>query len=82
MSNYNFIDAATARQLSPSDVQPGDAFPIKVVAVVGHGDDWAAYYGPTNYSDEAVAAIGDKLSAAQAEPLFYVLRNSDRYYRE
>lgn len=82
MSKYNFIDVAAALQLKPSDVQPGDAFPIKVVAVVGHADDWAAYYGPTNWSDELIATSGDKLSAAQAKPLFYALRNSDRYYRE
>jgi len=82
MSNYNFIHAAEARRLSPSDVKPNDAFPIKVVAVAGYGDDWAAYYGPTAWPDEKVAMYGDKLSPDQATPLFFALRHSGRYYRE
>lgn len=82
MSRYNFIHAAEAHNIRPSEVKPNDAFPIKVVAVAGHGDDWAAYYGPTDWSDEEVAQSGEKLLASQAEPLFYALRNSGRYYRE
>lgn len=82
MSRYRFINVAEARNLSPSDVKPSDAFPIKVVAVAGRGDDWAAYYGPTEWTDEEVAESGNKLLAAQAEPLFYALRNSGRFYRE
>jgi len=79
MAQYNFKNKVTT---SPSDVQPNDAFAIKVVAVAGHGNDWSAYYGPSNWSDEMVAESGDKLSAAQAEPLFYVLAASGRTYRE
>jgi hypothetical protein len=82
MPSYNFIHAEQAYNMSPSDVQPRDAFPIKVVAVAGYGNDWAAYYGPTNWSDQEVAESGDKLAASQAEPLFYALRNSGRHYRE
>ena len=79
---YNFIYAAEAHQLSPSDVKDRDIFPIKVVAIAGQGDDWAAYYGPTSWSDTEVAQGGDKLSREQAEPLFFALRNSGRHYRQ
>ena len=66
---------------SPSDVEPGDAFAIKIVAVAGHADDWAAYIGPSEWTAGRVAEQGDKLSPEQAEPLFYVLRKSGRTYR-
>jgi len=79
--NYNFIHAAEARNLSPSNVKDRDTFPIKVVAVAGHGNDWAAYYGPTNWTDKQVAQSGDKLLECQAKPLFFALRESGRHYR-
>ena len=82
MSRYNFIHVIEAYGMSPSDVRDRDTFPIKVVAIAGTGNDWAAYYGPTDWTDERVAMHGDKLSQEQAMPLFYVLRNSGRYYRE
>ena len=79
---YHFIGAEEACNMCPRDVKARDAFPIKVVAVVGFGNDWAAYYGPTRWSDERVAFYGEKLSAEQAEPLFCALRNSGRFYKE
>ena len=79
MPSYNFKNKETIR---PSDVEPDDAFAIKVVAVAGYGNDWAAYYGPSNWSNEMVAKSSDKLSAAQAKPLFHVLAASGRHYRE
>ena len=75
---YRFKDP---RGTSPSDIEPGDAFAIKIVAVAGYVDDWAAYIGPAHWSDERVATQGDKLSPEQAGPLFYVLRASGRVYR-
>jgi len=80
--NYNFISAAEARNLSPSDIEDRDAFPIKVVAVAMAGNLWAAFYAPTDESDEDIARYGDKLTQEQAEPLFLALRNSGRHYRE
>ena len=65
----------------PIEVQDGDMFAVKVVAVVGPNDDWAAYEGPTDWSDERVATEGDKLLLAQAEMLFYVLMATGRGYR-
>ena len=54
---------------------------IKVVAVAGHDNDWSAYMGPSDWTDEEVAQSGDKLPKEQAEPLFYVLRTLRRYRR-
>ena len=79
MAKYTFKNKVTTR---PCDVETGDAFAVKVVAVTGHDDDWVAYEGPSTWSDQLVADSGDKLLAKQAEPLFYVLRASGRRYRE
>lgn len=65
----------------PDNVNEGDAFALKVVAVAGHADDWAAYRGPSDWTDEEVASSGDKLAKEAAEALFYVMRNSGRTYR-
>ena len=78
---YNFIDAAEARNMSPSDVKDGDAFPIKIVAIAGYGNDWSAYHGLSEWTDEYIAMYGEKLTQEQAEPLFFALRNSGRHYR-
>lgn len=67
--------------VSPSDVQDGDAFAVKVVAVAGHDNDWAAYEGPSHWTDNEVAESGDKLLKEQAAPLFHVFRVSERHYR-
>lgn len=79
MPNYKFKNLVTTR---PDSVEYMDAFAVKIVAVVGYNNDWAAYMGPSDWTDEQVAQQGDKLLASQAEPLFYVLRNSGRVYRE
>lgn len=67
---------------SPSDVKTRDAFAIKVVAVAGFADDWAAYRGPSDWPDGLVAEQGDKLSQEAAEALFYVMASSGRQYRD
>lgn len=79
MAKYNFKNLITA---SPSDVEGGDAFAVKVVAVAGFGDDWSAYRGPSDWPDQLVAEQGDKLLRRAAEALFYVMAASNRHYRE
>ena len=54
---------------------------MKVVALAGYVNDWAAYRGPSSWSDEDVAAGGDKISKEAAEALFYAFANSGREYR-
>lgn len=75
---YRFKNFLTT---SPSDIQPGDCFGFKIVAVAGYDYDWAAYIGLTDWEDEQVVRQGDKLLEEQAEPLFYIMRASGRYYR-
>ncbi len=78
MPTYKFRNPVTT---APSDVQDNDAFAVKIIAVAGYGGDWAAYIGPSDWSDERVARSGDKLLKKQAEPLFCVMRHSGRHYR-
>jgi len=66
---------------SPSDVFNGDAFAIKVVAVAYHPHEWAAYQGPSDWSDQLVAESGDKLDERDASALFFVMRHTKRSYR-
>jgi len=67
-------------EMRPGDVQDGDMFAIKVIAVAGHCDDWAAYLGPTSWPDEKVAEVGQKLTQRQVGELFYIM--CERSYRE
>jgi len=66
---------------NPRDLHPGDAFAIKVVAVVGYNWDWCAYQGPSSWGDQEVADSGDKLPEGVATRLFYVLADSGHTYR-
>ncbi len=68
--------------VSPGDVQDGDAFAIKIVAIAGTGGDWAAYVGMSHLTDDEVARSGDKIDAKAAKELFYVLAMSGRGYRQ
>ena len=61
--------SAYARQ-GPGLLGPGDAVIIKVCAVKGQDDDWAAYKGFSYWTDEEVIASGDKLPEAAAAAIF------------
>lgn len=60
----------------------GTAAGYKVVAVCGAANDWSAYRGHLDWSDEQVCMEGDKLSRDAAKALFPSFANSGRYYRE
>ncbi len=75
---YRFRNKA---DVSPADTQPNDAFAIKIVATVGFANDWAAYEGPSNWSDQRVASEGNKIDVGLARRLFFVLGQSGRSYR-
>lgn len=66
----------------PAEIRDNDHIAIKVVAVAGFANDWSAYEGPMDWPDLKVAQQGSKLSAIQAKPLFFAMRNSGRYYRD
>lgn len=65
----------------PGDLHPQDILPKKIVAVIGHSGDWAAYEGPTDWPDEEIARHGDKLGANQAKAMFPSLAYSGLIYR-
>ena len=65
----------------PEDLKAGDILGFKVIAVIGHVNDWAAYRGLTCYTDEEVIRFGDKLCKEEAEPLFYVCKAAGLKYR-
>ncbi len=67
--------------VSTGGVQDGDAFAIKIVAVAGFTEDWAAYVGPSDWPDLRVVDAGTKIGATTAKALFYVLPMSGRRYR-
>ena len=50
-----------------------DHYGFKIIAVVGFANDWAAYIGPTTWSDERVAREGNKADREAAERLFPTL---------
>ncbi len=55
---------------TPVDLRPGDAFPMKVVAVVGLANEWVVYQGHSDWTDAKVASYGDKLLRETAKLLF------------
>ena len=64
----------TGYNTRPTEVKPGDCFGYKVIAIVrGHGLFWAAYRGPTEWSDQRVLDEGDKVSEETARSLFYAI---------
>ena len=69
------------RVVAPDDVVEGDAFALKVVAVTGAANDWTAYQGPSDWTDDQVAEHGEKLLSEAAKILFYPLACSGRLYR-
>ena len=66
----------------PNDLKPGDKLGYKIIAVIGNANDWAAYEGLTDWSDDEVAKGGDKLSKDAAEALFYAPVAAGLEYRE
>jgi len=72
---YKFRDKSS---VAPGDVHDNDAFAIKVVGVAHPGNFYNAYSGPSDWSDEQVAAQGDEIPQVAAKALFWVLANSGR----
>jgi hypothetical protein len=73
---------------SPDELEIGQKVAVKVVASVGSWrnhdgipGDWAAYCGPSDWSDEEVARAGDKIDRQAAEALFPTLRDGCGHYR-
>jgi hypothetical protein len=67
----NKMEILNPVMVRPNELNPGDKLGFKVIAVIGYGGDWAAYYGLTCWTDEEVAEGGDKLNKDAAEKMFY-----------
>ena len=62
---------------SPINIEDGDWSAIKVVAVAGFNNDWAAYWGPSDWPDERVKAEGIKLSENEAGVFAWLMQLRD-----
>jgi hypothetical protein len=58
----------------PAELSPDDAMAVKVVAVIGHAKDFAVYEGPSDWTDEKVAAEGTMILEPGARAIFPVCR--------
>lgn len=65
----------------PDNIRGSTASAVKVVAVAGWDNDWAAYEGPSDWTDEQVAASGSKIDGEVARRLFVSYNESGRRYR-
>ena len=59
---------------NPSDVKEGDYCALKIVAVAGYGNKWAAYYGPTDWTDDEVCMGGTKMLEKEAGIFAYLFQ--------
>ena len=59
---------------SPSDVKVGDYCALKIIAVAGYGNKWAAYYGPTDWTDDEVRMGGTKMLKEEAGIFAYLFQ--------
>lgn len=62
-----------AEKTSPNDVVDGDKFVAKLVAAAGYNNDWALYWGPSDWSNEEVANNGKKLGEGEI-PFGYLMQ--------
>ena len=78
MSDLRFADPALEY---PVTIEDGAVAFVKIVAVAGRCDDWAAYIGPGDWPWERIRDWGTKLDQATAEALFYNMAHSERSWR-
>lgn len=76
---YHSVDPITA---IPARLKPGDILAFRVVAVIGNNNDWIAYRGYSDWSDEEIAMHGDEMSKKTAEQLFHAPKVAGLKYRE
>ena len=69
-----------AYAIQGNEIKSNDLYGMKVIAKVGYtGKDWAAYAGPTEWSDQHVAKSGNKIAKEAAVALFPTLAATLRW---
>ena len=68
--------------VQPHLLEPGNRLGFKVIAVIGHNNDWSAYRGLSHWTDEQVASQGDKISGTAARQLFHAPPAAGLTYRD
>jgi hypothetical protein len=71
-----------AYSVNGGEVQPGDRYGYKIVAVVYSKNFWAAYKGLTDWDDERVADEGDKILHEVAALLFPTINETIPNYND
>lgn len=75
--HYKWLEPTS---MTGSMLVPGVAFARLIVGVVGHVDDWSAYYGPHDWPIDHIADYGNKLTQQGADHIFPTARGLS--YRE
>ena len=78
MSDLRFADPALEY---PVTIEDGAVECVKIVAVAGLHNDWAAYVGPAHWHVQRLVDWATKLDQATAEALFYNMAHSGRSWR-
>jgi hypothetical protein len=81
MTRYiNSEGSLNAYNISPNEVQDGDHYGYKLVAVID-GEFWTVFMGLTDWSDQQVAEQGESVSEEVAIALFSSLQYNRTYYQ-
>lgn len=70
MEAKRMLTHAQYYKMNAYEFKPEDAVAVKIVASVGYGEQWAAYVGESDWTDERVLSDGDKIRQKAAEALF------------
>jgi hypothetical protein len=81
MREENFNNTLNPYIIKPQELTPGDRLGYKVIAIIGFNNDWAAYFGRTDQSDDQIEQGGDKLNKLAAIALFPAIVKLGLIYR-
>jgi len=70
MAEQNMLTYAQYYNMCTDEFKTNDAVAVKVVAMIGWGQSWAAYAGLSTWTDAEIAEGGDKIDRTAAERLF------------
>ena len=79
---YNKENTLNSYSITPNEIEVGDRFGYKIIAVVYGKDSWFAYKGLSHWTDNEVTIKGDLVLYDVAKFLFPTLANTLEYYRD